>query len=89
MFEPGYTPRGWRRGCTIDVALPPRVHGVRTYGEMRRVQTTRIDVITPMETHTVKFTSDDIVQLHSWLMWWYANDVRAQAQVRAKFQGWV
>lgn len=87
MFEPGYTPRGWERGCTLDVALPPRFKGVRTFGEMQRA-TGLVDVVRMGQTHTVKFTSDDVPQLRAWLMWWYAYEPRKVAEIKAHFRGW-
>lgn len=88
MFEPGYTPRGWVRGCTLDVALPPRFPGRRTYGEMVRGRVGLIEVISPTETHTVKFTSDDVPQLKAWLRWWYGHAPRRLAEIDAHFRGW-
>lgn len=90
MFEPGYTPRGWVRGCTIDLALPPRFPGHRTYGRMQRAVPpgTLIEVISPTETHTVNFCSDDMPQVKAWLRWWYGHEPKRMAEIDIKFREW-
>ena len=89
MFEQGYTPRGWNRGCGVELALPPRFPGIRTYGELCRLRTTHVDVVERGITHTVKFTSDDIPQVRAWLMWWYAENPKMQVWVKEQFKGRV
>ena len=89
MFEPGYTPRGWKRGCAIDLALPPNFPGVRTYGEMCRGKVGRIMVVERGATHTVKFTSDDVPQVRAWLMWWYEGSEQMRKWVAEQFKGRV